>query len=159
MTVAEFEILTDPEQVDWPAVHRLLLNAYAYMSPRIDPPSSLHRMSVADLQIKAQSETLLLAKKASDVVGCMFCRNEGEWLYVGKVAVAELNQGQGIGRCLFDCAFQLARSNKQKGLELESRVELIENHSTFAKLGFVKVGEDSHAGYDRPTSIRMRAAF
>lgn len=157
--MAEVEILTDPIQVDWPAVHQLLLDAYGYMAQRIDPPSSLHRMSVADFQTKAQNETLLLASKAGEIVGCMFCRNEGEWLYVGKVAVAETVQGQGVGRRLFDRAFDLARSNRQSGLELQVRIELIENHSTFAKLGFVKVGEDSHEGYDRPTSIRMRATL
>ena len=41
-------------------------------------------------------------------------------------------------------------------LELETRIELTENHETFAALGFVKVSEGAHPGYDRTTFITMR---
>ncbi|MEL6793708.1 MAG: hypothetical protein AAFP78_09655, partial [Pseudomonadota bacterium] len=37
------------EDEDWTAVHRLLTDAFAYMDGRIDPPSSLHRMTEDDL--------------------------------------------------------------------------------------------------------------
>ena len=37
--------------------------------------------------------------------------------------------------------------------------ELIENHATFAALGFRKTGETAHAGYSRPTSITMELAL
>ena len=157
--MADVDILINPDQVDWTGVHKLLLDSYAYMAQIIDPPSSLHHMSVGDLQKKAQQETLLLARKSEAIVGCMFCREEGDWLYVGKVAVSGSCQGQGVGRLLFECAFKIARNNHQRGLELQSRIELIENHEIFQRFGFVKMGKDSHEGYDRPTSIRMRAEF
>lgn len=41
-------------------------------------------------------------------------------------------------------------------LELETRIELLENHATFAALGFVRVTESAHPGFSRPTSITMR---
>ncbi len=41
-------------------------------------------------------------------------------------------------------------------LELEVRIELVENHVLFARLGFVKTAENAHAGYNRPTSITMQ---
>jgi hypothetical protein len=41
-------------------------------------------------------------------------------------------------------------------LELESRIELTENHQAFAALGFTKTGETAHPGYNRATSITMR---
>ncbi len=56
-----------------------------------------------------------------------------------------------------ESAFEFARSNECSALELETRVELVENHATFAKFGFVKIGESAHEGFDAPTSIRMRA--
>ena len=155
--MAELSIIENPDQVDWAHLHDLLHRSFAYMDGRIDPPSSLHRLTVAGLQEKARDETLILAHHDGRVVGCMFCRNEMPWLYVGKVAVEADLQGQGIGARLFDRAFEMAKRDGFEGLELETRVELIENHATFGKLGFVKVGEDAHAGYDRPTSIRMRA--
>ncbi len=51
-----------------------------------------------------------------------------------------------------DCARQTGHAV----LELETRIELTENHDTFAALGFVKTGEHAHDGYDRPTFITMR---
>ena len=42
-------------------------------------------------------------------------------------------------------------------LELETRIELTENHAAFARMGFIKTAETSHEGFDRTTSIVMRA--
>ncbi|SLN34598.1 hypothetical protein ROH8110_01726 [Roseovarius halotolerans] len=42
------------------------------------------------------------------------------------------------------------------GLELETRIELTENHETFRRLGFVKSGEGAHKGFERSTYIIMR---
>lgn len=157
MKKADVKIVKAPNAVDWKALHELLHTAFAYMDERIDPPSSLHRMSVDDLRRKAVKETLYLAFSDDLLVGCMFCRVETPWLYVGKVAVDPSIQKSGLGRRFFNRAFELAARLGLKGLELETRVELIENHAVFAKLGFVKVGEDAHDGYDHPTSIRMRS--
>ncbi|MEP0944921.1 MAG: GNAT family N-acetyltransferase [Rhizobiaceae bacterium] len=157
--MADLEILENPSQVDWAALHDLLHRTYAYMDTRIDPPSSLHRLTPQGLAQKAQDETLILAMDGDRLVGCMFCRRQPGWLYVGKVAVEEAMQGQGVGGHLFRRAFDLARREGFEGLELETRIELVENHQAFANMGFVKVGEDAHASYDQPTSIRMRAAL
>jgi GNAT superfamily N-acetyltransferase len=155
--VVDIEIVENPDQVDWHELHQLLHRTYAYMDTRIDPPSSLHKLTVSGLAEKAKQEMLLLACHEDKVIGCMFCRRNPHWLYVGKVAVDEDHQGQGVGRKLFDRAFAVARQIGVEGLELQSRIELVENHQAFGNLGFVKVGEDTHAGYDRPTSIRMQA--
>ena len=43
-------------------------------------------------------------------------------------------------------------------LELETRIELTENHAAFAALGYVKTGKTAPSGYDRPigtTTSRM----
>ena len=127
------------------------------MDKRIDPPSSIHQLTAGSLRDKAKIETLVLARNENRIVGCMFCREEGAFLYVGKIAVARENQGRGIGRKLMNSAFKMAKANGMMGLELETRVELTENHAVFKKLGFVKVGEKAHKGFDRPTSITMRA--
>ena len=42
---------------------------------------------------------------------------------------------------------------------LETRIELTENHATFAHMGFVKTREGAHDGYDHPTYIEMRKAL
>ena len=40
-------------------------------------------------------------------------------------------------------------------LELETRLELVENHSAFGALGFSETARKSHPGYARATSITM----
>jgi hypothetical protein len=53
-------------------------------------------------------------------------------------------------------AENLARRSGLEALELETRMELTENHSTFYAMGFVKHSEQVHPGYNRATSITMR---
>ena len=48
------------------------------------------------------------------------------------------------------------RVHKKRFLELQTRIELTENHATFGALGFKKIAETAHPGYSRPTSITMR---
>jgi len=49
-----------------------------------------------------------------------------------------------------------ARDHGRTALELQTRIELTENHATFAALGFAKVAETAHPGYTRATSITLR---
>lgn len=142
----------------WSALLALLQDAFAYMDARIDPPSSLRGMTADDLRRKAQTETLILALEGTQLLGCAFAGLRPDCVYVGKVAVAEHARGRGIARALFDAAGQWARQHQRASLELQTRIELIENHRTFAALGFEKVAETAHPGYDRPTSLTMRRA-
>lgn len=146
----------DIAAINWDSLLVFIHAAFEYMDGRIDPPSSLHRLTAADLKHKARTEILVLARQGNTIVGCMFCRDQGAYLYVGKIAIAPNMQGQGIGRAFIASAKKMANQEGMMGLELETRIELVENRHTFEKLGFVKVGEDAHKGYDRPTSIRMR---
>jgi len=77
-------------------------------------------------------------------------------LYLGKLAVDASMRGQGLARRLVAQAETRARILGLPVVELETRVELVENHATFARLGFAKTGETAHPGYDRPTSITMQ---
>lgn len=139
------------------AVYDLLRQSFAYMEGRIDPPSSLTRMSFDDLCRKAQNETLVIAMEGEELAGCLFCYPRADWLYVGKMAVQSSRRGQGIARKLIEVAFDLAEEQRLHGLELETRVELTENHRAFENLGFIEISRSAHEGYDQPTSICMRA--
>ncbi|WP_407080346.1 GNAT family N-acetyltransferase [Bradyrhizobium roseum] len=136
---------------------QLVLDAFAYMGPRIDPPSSALRLTPKSVQAHAESGTLLLAYRASDLVGCLFLHQKNDALYIGKFAVSPTLQHAGIGRKLMQAARDEARRRGIGTLELETRVELTENHAAFARMGFIKTAETSHQGFDRPTSIVMRA--
>jgi GNAT superfamily N-acetyltransferase len=148
--------LARPDFKDWDALHRLLVTCFAYMEGRIDPPSSLTRMPPEVLATKAAEETLVTAVSNGILVGCGFLSETPDTIYIGKLAVAAPFRRKGILKALISEAERVARGKGKAFLELQTRVELIENHRTFEALGFAKVGETAHAGFARATSITMR---
>ena len=142
---------------DWETVRRLILDAFAYMEARIDPPSSALLLTAQSMQTDAAKGALLLAMRDRDLAGCVFVRPKDDALYVYKFAVQPGLLGRGVGRALMAAVRNEATRLGIKTLELQTRIELVENHATSARLGFVKTGEAAHAGFDRPTSITMRA--
>jgi N-acetylglutamate synthase-like GNAT family acetyltransferase len=141
---------------DWPQLLALVRDSFAYMDSRIDPPSSLKKMGIEEFRAKADEEILILAEEDKTIIGCAFAALRDDCVYVGKVAVAQSARGKGVARAIFAAAENLARKHQRQFLELQTRVELAENHATFAALGFQKLSESAHPGYNRPTSITMR---
>jgi ribosomal protein S18 acetylase RimI-like enzyme len=140
----------------WNSLHSLLRESFAYMDARIDPPSSLNGMSEDDLRARARREHLIVAYDDSRLVGCAYADVRSTCVYVGKIAVASGARGRGIARELLAAADSIAQAANIKLLELQTRVELIENHATFRALGFEIVAETAHPGYSRPTSVTMQ---
>ena len=140
----------------WQELLALIMSSFAYMDGVIDPPSSAHRLTLENLAEKARVEIAFVALDGDEIVGCLFCRPEpSACLYVGKLCVSPKAQGKGIGRMLLEQAEALARELALPALRLETRIELIANHTKFAAWGFVKTAENAHAGYNRTTSIEM----
>lgn len=158
MTASRFAIRrAPPDFAGWEGVRALILDAFAYMEGRIDPPSSALRLTPQSMAADAGKGALLLAELDGALVGCVFVRPKDDALYVGKLAVRPDLQGQGIGKALVAAAREEARARGLSALELQTRIELAENHAAFARMGFVKVAETAHPGFARPTSITMRA--
>jgi N-acetylglutamate synthase-like GNAT family acetyltransferase len=141
----------------WEEVRALILDAFAFMEGRIDPPSSALRLTARSMAEDAAKGALLLAELEGALAGCAFVRLKGEALHIGKLAVRTALQGRGIGKAIVAAARAEARARGLRSLELQTRIELRENHAAFARMGFVKVAETAHPGYARPTSITMRA--
>jgi len=151
------EVVARPEGFDdWEGLLALLRESFASMDGRIDPPSSLHAFDAAKLAAKAAAEELVLAFLDGALVGCLFAAARGEALYLGKIAVKPGLQGRGIARRMFERAEASARARGFTALELQARIELVENHRAFAALGFVKTGEGRHPGYTRSTDVNFR---
>jgi N-acetylglutamate synthase-like GNAT family acetyltransferase len=149
-------VVAPPLFSEWVALLALLRSAYAYMERRIDPPSSLHRMDAAQLEQRARDEVLILALDDRRLVGCAFASLRADCVYVGKLAVDAAVRRRGVARRIMQAAEGIARAHARAFIELETRIELTENHATFASLGFAKVAETAHPGFDRATSITMR---
>ncbi len=140
----------------WERLLDVIRASFAYMDGHIDPPSSVHRLTLARLREKAAAEAGFVAWVDDDIAGCVFIAEQADHFYVGKLAVAPSHQGKGCGRRLMEAAESHARRNDKPLLELQTRVELIDNQRLFSTLGFVETQRTAHDGYDRPTSVTMR---
>lgn len=142
---------------DWTALLALIRGAFAYMDGVIDPPSSMHRLTVEDIARQAEAGEVWAI--GVPLVACMFLTIKGDWLYLGKLAVAGDQRGKGLARGLVDCAMRRAADLGLRGVELQTRIELTANHATFAAMGFVETGRSAHAGFDRATTLTFRRAL
>ena len=131
----------------------LLRAAFAYMEGLIDPPSSLLRLDAAGLLRQAETGEIWLLEEAGSPIASIFLIPKEGRLYIGKLAVADGYRGQGLARQLVSHAGDRALALGLPVLELQSRVELKDNHAAFIAMGFAKTAETAHAGYDRPTSF------
>lgn len=139
---------------DWASLLRLIRGAFAYMDGVIDPPSSMHRLTEGD--IAGQAATGEVWAIGTPPVACMFLTVKGDWLYLGKLAVATDQRGKGLARALVESAMDRAAALGLMGVELQTRIELAANHATFAALGFHETGRSAHPGFDRPTTLTFR---
>lgn len=135
---------------DLDPVLALLRGAFAYMADRIDPPSSLTRMTRESLAYDAEDRELWVLPGPA---ACVIFTRQPDHLYIGKLAVAEAERGRGHAKRLIDLAAERARLLGLDRLRLQTRIELTENQAAFRHMGFTEIGRTAHPGYDRPTSI------
>lgn len=72
----------------------------------------------------------------------------GNWLWTWGVA--------GLARVLVDKAIARVRELGLAAVQLQVRVELVENRAAFEQMGFQVVRGEAHPGYDRVTSWVMK---
>ncbi len=149
MTVARIN------NADWAAYLALIQRAFAPMQTRINPPSSLAQLTADDLAEHAHNELFLAATNDGIPVACMMVSVKPDHLYLAKLAVDPIHQGAGRARAMVAWCTRHAPDFNAQFLRLQTRVELIENHAVFAKLGFVETKRTAHPGFDHPTSITM----
>ena len=139
-----------------PHVLDLIRTSFALMEGRIDPPSSVRTLTLDSLSAVALAGEVWAmtgAAPGDPAVACMTLTPRDGALYLGKMAVAADRRGQGLARRLADLACERAVIHSLPRVELQTRVELTENHAVFAALGFTQVARTTHPGYDHPTSI------
>lgn len=132
----------------------LIRAEFAYMDGRIDPPSSMHRLDAAALEAQAAGQEIWTI--GAPICACVFLTRAEDGLYIGKLAVHSSRRGQGLARRLVDLAEARARKLGLGWLELQTRIELTDNHRAFTAMGFRQTAATAHPGYDRPTSLTFR---
>ena len=147
------EVLASPTGFeDWGEVHALLALCFAPMEGRIDPPSSLGRMTSENLAEVGEKHHFVVARAEGMVIGFGLAEVRETSLYLSKLAVHPDWRGQGLLRSVLTCFEGVARIHTLRKLTLQTRFELVENHAIFNALGFQKTDETRHPGYDRVTS-------
>lgn len=142
----------EPDDRDLEAALEVMRSAFAGMEGRIDPPSSLHDLTLERFtQTAAEAEVWVAG---DPVAGTVVLTSKPKILYVGKLAVKDRRKG--LGRRFMRLAEERARALGKDWLELQSRVELVEVHAAFKALGFREVMRTTHKGFTRPTSITFR---
>jgi phosphinothricin acetyltransferase len=132
----------------------LIQTSFAYMTGRIDPPSSMHQLTISKLAEAAKGSWLLAL--GDPVAACLLATPLPHALYLGKIAISEDLRGRGVLRALLAASEVLARSMSLSRLELQVRLELVENQKIFGKCGFIETARNAHPGYDRVTEITMQ---
>jgi GNAT superfamily N-acetyltransferase len=137
------------EPYDWDALLALIKRAFASMEGRIDPPSSLHKMTAQDLATHPGEVWVM----GTPPRACMVLTPKAHALRLGRLSVDPQWQRKGYAHILISHAEARARALGLPALELESRIELVENHALFFALGFEQTGATTHEGFDSPTSL------
>ncbi|OAN69978.1 acetyltransferase [Sulfitobacter sp. EhC04] len=143
-----------PDDPALAAILDLIRTCFAPMEGRIDPPSSMLRMTLTGLQQEAATSEIWSLGTPS--LSCVILTPRPQALYLGKLAVHPAARRQGHARRLLDHAEARARSLRLPAVELQSRVELVENHALFAAAGYAEIARTAHPGYAQPTSITFR---
>ncbi|MDN5787237.1 GNAT family N-acetyltransferase [Pseudorhodobacter sp.] len=137
------------EPYDWDALLAQIRRAFAGMEGRIDPPSSLNRMKAQDLA-SHPGEVWVIGTPPR---ACMVLTRKAHALHLGRLSVDPPYQRKGYAHALITHAETRARALGLSALELQSRIELVENHAIFFAMGFEQTGSTTHAGFEGPTSL------
>ncbi len=116
-----------PQDLHLAAVLTLIRESFAGMDGRIDPPSSMHTLTLADLS-DAKHEVWVIG---TPPLACMVLTPQADTIYLGKLAVTPTMRGRGLTRIMVAQAAQRARALTLLAITLQTRIELIENQQIF----------------------------
>jgi N-acetylglutamate synthase-like GNAT family acetyltransferase len=135
---------------------RLIIGAFSSYAIRLDPPSSALRETPEAIREKLKTHHAAIAECGGVAAGCvLFTQEEGDVLYVGRLAVDPGWRRRGVARALVAYAEEEARRRGLKRLRIQVRIPLVDNQALFKSCGFIEVSRETHPGYTEPTTIRM----
>jgi predicted N-acetyltransferase YhbS len=138
-----------------PAVLALIHAAFKEYDGTIDPPSGAQRETVDKICQKIATEHAVVAQVDDQVVACVFYRNEGDYMYFGRLAVLPAYRSRGIAGALIESVEARARELRLPRVRLGVRVALPNLRARYERLGYRMIEQRMHEGYAEPTYLIM----
>jgi GrpB-like predicted nucleotidyltransferase (UPF0157 family) len=101
------------------------------------------------------AEAAVLAGTGSDPAACVFYDRRGNDIYLHRLAVIPSARRMSLGHALVSYVEARAREAGCGRVRLGVRIQLPENQTFYARLGYAVLGPDAHPGYTRPTFLHM----
>ncbi len=117
-------------------VHRIMHEAFAEYRGILDPPSSAHAETVADVADALTDGGGVLAWIGEEAVGSARYGRRPDHLYIGRISVLPAHRGRGIGGALVAFLEAHALNLGYGEVRLETRMVLDRNLALYARLGY-----------------------
>lgn len=134
----------------------LINAAFAQYRGTLVPPSGALRETADSVAALLAGGGGAMAALDGAPAGAVLFRPNGEDLYLGRLSTLPQLRGRGVGEALVGFVEAEARRRGCPAVVLSVRLQLPANRRFFQRLGFVKVSESAHEGFDRPTTAGMR---
>jgi GNAT superfamily N-acetyltransferase len=137
------------------AIVALIHAAFAEYRGRLRPESGALSETSETIAAAFGDHWIAVAERNGALVGAVLYTRRGDDLYLGRLSTLPEHRGQGIAASLIAYAERHARDLGAAAVTLGVRIALPGNLNFFQALGYREIGRDTHAGFDRPTSIRL----
>ncbi|MDZ4730143.1 MAG: GNAT family N-acetyltransferase [Xanthomonadales bacterium] len=139
---------------DAPQVRALMLAGFEQFKTVLDPPSSAFWETDDDVAAAIERDGAAIAGLGETAVGSVRFEPEGEWLYIGRLAVLPAARRCGVAQGLMFAAEAEAGQLGVTVSQLTMREVLPGNRALFEKLGYEVVSIEPHPRNPEQNTLR-----
>ena len=136
-------------------VHELTLEAFDAFRDSLDPTPGVFLETVDDVQYAIEDGAVAIAWVDGRPVGAVRCRQQGDSLYAGRLAVLPDARKAGVGSALMDFVEDQARAMRLSTVMVGVRSALPGNVAFFQKRGYFQIAEEAHPRNPASTSVTL----
>jgi len=150
-------VLRPAKPDDAAAIADTIAAAFEQYRGKLVPESGAFRETAQGIAAElAKDAGAIVAERNGVMLGCVVIKPMDGDLYFGRLSVRPEARGHGLAKRLIAAVEQEARDRGFDGVRMGVRVALPDNQRLFQSLGYREFSRETHAGFDRPTSINMR---
>jgi GNAT superfamily N-acetyltransferase len=147
--------LREAASSDIPTLLRLIQTAFAEYEGQLDPPSGAHSETEESLSNALHFGSAALASVESEIVGCVFYSPKDHHVYIGRLSVLPAFRRFGVGKSLMTYVERRAADLGFRRVQIGVRIALPQLHAYYKSLGYARVRDENHPGYEQPTYTVM----